>query len=677
MRLLQTNLREIDIPLDPVEYARVAADFGANVVLFNVGGIVANYPTRLPFHYPNPRLKVDLIPDLIEQLHSLGIRLIARFDFSKVNQEIGSQNPDWLYRSLSGEAVTYNGQMHCCVNGLYQQNCSLEILKEALGWYPFDGVFFNMIGYQTSDYSGVYHGPCQCDNCRRRFHEFCDQPLPTSEDKTNPSPVYAQYLRFCDETSRELFLRIRDTIKSSRPDCAICTYVSDGIDIMRSESNSGIRRPQPEFIYDASLNVRRVRASWPEKASSNAAVHFVDFPYRHAGVSPDLTARRLAQNLVHGGWMDYYVIGRLDQQHDRACQSQVRELFALHRRAENWLKQAHLPLADIALIEANPANPERNLAELRGLISLLSESHCLYDVVAETALLEHTEADRISVRLSRYPVVIVPDIPNLSRQLVTSLEDYVAAGGNLLLTGRSCLNMSGDLDSTPSFDASGITALNFHPYTPGTYAALNPGDHVSLPVLTEIDWLPIDTPWLECIAAPAARTYLRHIPAGMFGPPEKCYYTADTQHPGIILHAHQQGVCTTVTWNIGSQYSHFPTHAAQALLRSLLLDVIRLRPSVLVDAPPLVEIAAAVNPSHAVLLIGAVNLSGQNGRAVHAPLPIMDIRFTLPARWHVHCVEVLGQGEVEYKRNLDGSTSFCLPRLDLVELIQISLEESL
>lgn len=254
MRLIQTNLREIDLPLDPQEYALVLHDFGANVALFNLGGIVANYPTRHPFQFTNPRLSRDIIPDLIDQLHRKGIRLIGRFDFSKVNETIGMHYPEWLYRGLDGNPVTYNGQMQCCVNGFYQQECSLEILKEAVGLYPLDGVFFNMIGYQMRDYSGVYHGICQCENCRQRFGD----ELPRKEEPENP--VYRRYLHFCQETSRELFRRIRDTIRSVRSDCAICTYTNEGVDIIRSESNSGIRRMQPEFVYESSLNVQIGRA---------------------------------------------------------------------------------------------------------------------------------------------------------------------------------------------------------------------------------------------------------------------------------------------------------------------------------------------------------------------------------------------------------------------------------
>ena len=45
-RIIQTNLREIDATMDTDQYVREVQEFGANVVLFNVGGIVANYPTE-------------------------------------------------------------------------------------------------------------------------------------------------------------------------------------------------------------------------------------------------------------------------------------------------------------------------------------------------------------------------------------------------------------------------------------------------------------------------------------------------------------------------------------------------------------------------------------------------------------------------------------------------------
>ncbi len=56
MRMIQTNLREIDADLDLDTYVASRKDFAADVVLFNTGGIIANYPTELECHFPNPAL---------------------------------------------------------------------------------------------------------------------------------------------------------------------------------------------------------------------------------------------------------------------------------------------------------------------------------------------------------------------------------------------------------------------------------------------------------------------------------------------------------------------------------------------------------------------------------------------------------------------------------------------
>ncbi len=188
VRLIQTNLREIDaIDFDVNEYVRLMEDYGANTVLVNVGGIVANYTTNLDYQYRNPHLKFDIIGQVVEKLHRKGIRVIGRFDFSKINESIAAWNQDWLYIDVKGEIVNYNGQIHTCVNGQYQQEMLFNILDEAITRYPLDGIFFNMIGYQTRDYSRNYHGICQSDACRKRFVEYSGgMNLPVVEDVNDP-----------------------------------------------------------------------------------------------------------------------------------------------------------------------------------------------------------------------------------------------------------------------------------------------------------------------------------------------------------------------------------------------------------------------------------------------------------------------------------------------------------
>ena len=53
-RMVQTNLREIDATMDLDRYVQEVQDSESSVVLFNVGGIVANYPTQAEEPLPEP-----------------------------------------------------------------------------------------------------------------------------------------------------------------------------------------------------------------------------------------------------------------------------------------------------------------------------------------------------------------------------------------------------------------------------------------------------------------------------------------------------------------------------------------------------------------------------------------------------------------------------------------------
>ena len=67
------------------------------------------------------------------RLHAKGIKVLGRFDVSKLNETLAVKKPEWLYIGTDGKNVNYNGQVHTCVNGGYQQQYSFEILHEVIG----------------------------------------------------------------------------------------------------------------------------------------------------------------------------------------------------------------------------------------------------------------------------------------------------------------------------------------------------------------------------------------------------------------------------------------------------------------------------------------------------------------------------------------------------------------
>ncbi|MDF2960158.1 MAG: Beta-galactosidase [Paenibacillus sp.] len=668
MRLIQTNLREIDVLTDPDEFVSSLEPFSANVLLFNVGGIVANYPTELEFHYRNPLLANDFTGEILKRVHDKGIRLIARFDFSRLNELHALKHPDWLYRSTEGKIVNYNGQVHTCINGFYQQEYSLKILTEAARKYPIDGVFINMHGYVTRDYSYNYYGICQCDNCRKRFHDmYGHDRLPLKEDSEDP--VFRDYEKFKQATIGELFRRRTRAVKAVNEQIAICNYTPEGTDIFRLESNTGIDRRLPEFNYSASHHVSMVMNSWEQMAVSNSAVHFVDFAMRHAAVSPHHTSLRLAQDMIHGGWLDYYVIGTLANQDDRLCMEAVKDLYAFHRENEQHYTGIQ-SIADVCLIYPENSSYYGSIKEFQGLFRILSEQHILFDVLHDSVLEEPAAA----AKLGKYQAVLLPDVRNLSGRAGSILDSYVQDGGKLLATGgTSACNEKGTPLPELGLACLGADRIEHtYPRQQGTYFRIRPQDKELLRGFEELDIVYLYDEYFVSRPKPESTAVLGYIPPCMFGPPEKCYYTTVTDTPGLLYYPYGKGSSVLLPWTIGKHYEKLSNHAHSMLITGALLDLLQLERSLTVHTSPTVETAAHRKTDSGSMLVHLVNLSGQLGTAFHPPIPVRDIEVTAVAGGTPAKVTALRSKQpLEFHMTDSRHVTFTLPELQLFETILI------
>lgn len=666
MRMVQTNLREIDVALDIDQYVRSLKDFSANVVLFNVGGIIANYPTELEYHFRNPHLVDDVVGKAVERLHREGIRFVARFDFSKINKQLAERRPEWLYKSAQGEHISYNGQVHTCLNSGYQQEYALKILGEVIERYAIDAVFFNMTGYVTYDYSGNYHGICQCDNCRQRFGERYGQALPQKEDGSDP--VFRAYAAFRRETVEEQFEKIRRFVKGKSENIALCNYTHESVDILRRESNTGIDRPLPEWNYSASENVKIGLGSWDHVMVSNAAVHFVDFAIRHSAVSPHLTAARLAQNLIHGGWLDYYVIGTLDNQDDRLCFEMVKMLFKFHEDNEAYFTDLE-PLADVALVMPSKSSMYGSVKEFRGLLRMLAQMHVLFDVVHDSVL---DEPDALS-RLQRYAVVVLPEMRSMSEATVQLFDRYVEAGGKILATGASatCDGQGNPLERV-QLACAGIDALECREKQQGTYFRIRPEDKEALKGFEDLDIIYLDGVSWDCRVKPGSKGYLGFIPPAMFGPPEKCYYAEETDRPGLVVNDYGVGRCAFIPWGIGKHYEKLSNHGHIMLFNTTLRDLLKYDSRLEVEVSQLVEVTAHKQKEGKWQLVGLVNLSGQLGTAFLPPLPISGVKVRLKNSEAPQGVWSLRHDRaLNYRYSEGGVLEFEVPEFDLLESVVI------
>jgi Hypothetical glycosyl hydrolase 6 len=373
IRWVQTNLRETDARLDAKHLVDQLADMRANVLLFGMGGIVAYYPPKVSFHYASPDLPAgrDMFNEVLSECHKRNIRLVGRFDFSKTRKEVYDAHPEWFFRKTNGDPVIYNGLFSTCINGGYYRDQALKILTEALENYDVDGLFFNMFGNQSRDYSGHPVGLCHCENCGRRYVAMFHKQIPEEPDD--------DYRRFMFISSREVAASIGDLIHSKRPKAGYFNYIQESTDGIMSESNTAIDRPLPEWPYSASDNVNRARNSEPGKMAVNLNMQFVDYAWRFATVPSQEIALRMWQNIANGGALTFEVNGTLDLQ-DRQALDTAKPIFQWVARNEQYY--AGQQSAARVLLLGTPSSSGRAFGQnsYRGLFRLLSEEHVPFAV---------------------------------------------------------------------------------------------------------------------------------------------------------------------------------------------------------------------------------------------------------------------------------------------------------
>jgi hypothetical protein len=103
--MVQINLGMTDATLDPDALAQQTVDLACDVLLFNVGGIFAFYPTELELHARNPLLDRNLLGDMIEPAHAKGLKLVGRFDMSKATRIAYERHPDWFVHNREGKPL--------------------------------------------------------------------------------------------------------------------------------------------------------------------------------------------------------------------------------------------------------------------------------------------------------------------------------------------------------------------------------------------------------------------------------------------------------------------------------------------------------------------------------------------------------------------------------------------
>jgi len=618
---VQTNLRLIDANLDPKALAREAREFGASAITFNVGGIFAFYPTKLPLHARNPYLTGDLTGEMLEAAHREGLRMIGRFDLSKGTKLAYDAHPEWFVHNRAGEPQEYNGTYQACVNGGWAKDYALQILQEGISRYDLDAAFFNMTGYQPVDYSGRNRGMCYCANCQTAFAEMYSRELPEREDFSDPA--YADYIAFKRRTSQTAAQNIYDTVKRLRPATGIMGNGQGACDFMRLEIQRAVNRPAPEWPHQPGELARWGAAIGQGRAYSCASTNFLDYQWRYASETSHNHMLRFGQQIANGAQIDYYLLGLFDQP-NREPLEPVRRFLAWHKahsedltctRSAARVGLYHSRASD--LHAGATASGKTRTQCLRGAYRLMLEARIPFDFVSDERMNDVDAA----AQLSRYDVLVLPNTACLSDTEAKVLDAYVAQGGTVIATGE-----------TGRHDERGKRRADF---ALASFPAERPGDGVSgLETYLAIAEDELDFPetglahldgwYFPAVAKAEARAMLSLLPVQQYGPPELCFpQDVTSTGPGVLTGQYGKGNVVWLPWL--PEWLYFRDGLTEH--RELVAQLVRQFSKTPVKLEGAGAIEVTVRDRDDRRVIHLVNYAGQRGSAYEKPPSISGLRL--------------------------------------------------
>lgn len=621
-RMFQTNLRETDADLDVEAVLDSLEEYGANAWLLSVGGIISQYPSRLPFQTVNPwlarRPSGDLVGDAVAAAARRGVRMLARMDFSKIATAIATEHPEWCYVSPVGELQEYQQLVSVCPSGAYYQERTFEILDEVMENYPVDGFFFNWFGFNEVDYSSVYRGPCHCVSCLRAFEQYSGGlPHPSGPE----SDTYELWRRFTAETITELSARLRSRIAQRLPDAAL--ILGRSADIVFHEANNHLHRVQWPFATEEAVSGAR---SWrPDVPVLVNSVSFLDMPYRMAAEQPERFAHYQVQSIARGGNPSTYIMGVPGQIPYEL--SMASDVVRYHRRWQEVYDRID-PVAVVGLVLPDAylgtaADRQDRIAEFRGLYQALQQRHVPFDVIPQDAIKE--------TDLRRYRLVLLGDLGPLPADVASTIDRFVEAGGSILVTGSTAVDADGGVQLR-SLPADQLHAVVDSPeLLKSTYVAPDGpvrGTEFGASTRYPGPIVPVYGAYRYFRWKDGAEKRFALLARAPFGPPEKAYGNVRINHPGWATIDHGRGRAAIFPWTIGRAYHDLGLTA----IRDLVLDAVTEHlPDLPVTALAHEQLEIVVGRTRFGIIVHVLNFSGWRGNNFGPALPCDGVTLVVTA----------------------------------------------
>jgi hypothetical protein len=639
-RIGQTNITEHDpAVLDVEAWADYWASVKVGAVFVSVTGIVAFYPSKVPFHRPAKYLNGrDFTGDLNDAAKKRGLRTIARYSPDLNWGDALAAHPEWFMRDEHGQPLPSAEApelFQTCMFSAYMTDYFPAVMREVNSRYDVDA-------HYTNGWPPFALQECYCDQCRQ---------LP-------PAKTPAYWDKF-NERFTTLWKLYDSIAKEKKASSFYITNMGGGFHATPNlaqlgeycqwfQSDNQGRNRQDAPVWGAAQQGRVCNAVLDGKMAANVTGAYTTGPIRWREVtkSPAESVIWLSQTLASGMVPYYHIVGGENGLGEDLRWEKIGRDYLLWtaQHDAHWVNKE--TVANIGVVMGQRTQlfyqPQRDFSMqqyMDALYSALLEGRFLFDYVHE---------DRLQLeRIKKYSALILPNTALLSDEQCRQLGEYVNQGGSLLATFETSMYNERNV-RREDFGLADVFGIHAAGPVIGRLGNANPylarieRPHPILDGFSDTHWIPGSE--FRVPLKPVDNPVLTVVPGYTAYPPELSYPpVSQTNEPAVVLREHG-----------ASRLMYFPGDIEPTMWLSGHTDLSRLLQNAIrwvagasapmsVEGKGLVEIFAwETEPGFAVHVLNYTNPNAHHGWfSEFYPIGAQKVRFKLPADRRVTRVELL------------------------------------
>jgi len=651
----------------------------------------------------------DLLREYLPHARKYGVHVISYLNMHWFAYDFADAHPGWEQICSDGIAYgrktpLYGGGTTLCVNGGWR-DWAIELVSEAMKT-GIDGVFL--------DGPVIYPDACHCDACKAKFAERYGVEMPLEEDWSNPD--WLHLVEFRNRSLAEFMADSRAAVKAVNPEGVAFLNAGSwqantwrfgrGIDqVGPYEDFNGAEaffHPGPRdhaLLMWTATGKYMVAGGKPAVVFSHAALgswHYIPMPWYEGQLA-------IAQTVACGAnpWnavFDY----ALDHSRDCAI-APVKEMQGFLSSHEEYYTRTQ-SCADVALLNSSQtatyyvsrrpefygdwgSGVEENLVadtgggmkkldwgkmkqtcegvldnSYLGYLSALTRSHIPFDVVLDDAISRE--------RLSRYRLLILPNVACLSDAQIEAIKDFVRGGGSVVAEFETGAfdELGRRRESNPLLEMFGVRELGrmMRPVPFEEYVRVRES-HPAVGEFAPGRLIARATYSLDCAAADGASVpaVFMNVVGGSYKP-----LKGESDTPALITNLVGAGRVAYVPSLFGDFYHRYKMADYEMLIDSVVRWAHGGQLPISADCPPTVEIEPRRSADGKQLLIHLVNNSGDMQRPISQIIPIRDVRVRATCDCPTRVRALRADVDLPFTYT-DGAVEFTVPELGVYELVVV------